>query len=70
MPYNAGTCYTKFFIPNYLPSRQGKSLDFELALFLIKLCKSHKKPKSGEQNCHKQRPQKSDKSPLKQRRFR
>ena len=24
------------FIPNYLPSRQGKSLDFELAMFLIR----------------------------------
>jgi hypothetical protein len=51
-------------IPNYLPSRQGKSLDFELASLLIRLCKSRKRLKNGEGSCCKQSLQKSDTTQL------
>jgi len=44
MPDCAGTSFTNVLsISNYTPFRQGKSLDFESATFLIKLRKKHGK---------------------------
>jgi len=45
MEYFSGHTPNILSIPNYIPSRQGKSLDFKVATFLIKLCKNMKKAK-------------------------
>ena len=42
IPDCAGTSFINLYIPDYLLSRQGKSLDCEWELFLIRLCRKGK----------------------------